>query len=185
MRWDRLFEDLELQLRAAVDDQLDAEIAARTRSEVAGTSMEGRLRASEGRHIELVVAGAGTLGGRVRRVGAGWVLLDVAGGPAAVVAAHHVVGARNLPVAAREAAGGSADIERGLAPVLRVLCRDRSATGLVLAAGTAFSGTIDRVGSDYLDLAEHPLDEPRRWSAVSAVRTVPLAAVAVLRPRLE
>jgi hypothetical protein len=88
-------------------------------------------------------------------------------------------------MAAREAADGLDELERGLAPVLRVLCRDRTVTGVALAAATALTGTIDRVGSDYLDLAEHPLDVPRRRSAVIGVRTIPLAAVAALRPRLE
>jgi hypothetical protein len=69
--------------------------------------------------------------------------------------------------------------------VVRVLCRDRTATGVVLAVGASLSGTIDRVGIDYLDLAEHPLDEPRRSSAVTGIRTIPLSAVAVLRPRLD
>lgn len=185
MRWERLFEDLELQLQAAADDQLDAEVAARTRRELATTSVEGRLRASEGHDVELLVTGAGTILGRVRRVGTGWLLVDVAGGPPAVVSVRHLVGARNLPPASRSLTPAVADPERGLGPVVRVLCRDRTATGVVLAVGASLSGTIDRVGIDYLDLAEHPLDEPRRSSAVTGIRTIPLSAVAVLRPRLD
>jgi hypothetical protein len=39
------------------------------------------------------------------------------------------------------------------------------------------TGTIDRVGADYLDLAEHAPDEPRRAGSVRAKRTVPFAAI--------
>jgi hypothetical protein len=72
-----------------------------------------------------------------------------------------------------------------LTPVLRVLARDRTVTTIVLADGVVLTGTIDRVGTDYLDLAEHPLDEPRRASAIRGIRTLALSRVAVLRPRLE
>jgi hypothetical protein len=69
--------------------------------------------------------------------------------------------------------------------VLRVLTRDRTPTSLVLVDGATFTGTIDRVGIDYLDLAEHPLDEPRRSSSLRGVRTLSLRGIAVVRPRLE
>ncbi|HWC34923.1 MAG TPA: hypothetical protein VG650_08850 [Mycobacteriales bacterium] len=191
MRWNRLFADLEAQLEAAADDELDAEVADRTRRELAATTFEGRLRAAAGRVVELSVIGAGRLVGQPRRVGRGWLLLQVDGGPPAVVATGFVAGARDLPVAAREydgerlATGRPGEQPAGLAHVLRVLARDRTATAVVLVDGTTLTGTIDRVGTDYLDLAEHSLDEPRRSSAVRAVRTVAFSTVAVLRPRLE
>jgi hypothetical protein len=47
--------------------------------------------------------------------------------------------------------------------------------------GTTVDGTFDRVGADFVELAEHARGEPRRAAAVSRVRTVPLAAVAVVR----
>jgi hypothetical protein len=44
------------------------------------------------------------------------------------------------------------------------------------------TGTIDAVGQDALDLAEHPLDLPRRAEHVTDVRVVPFPAIgAVLR----
>lgn len=186
MRWDQLFADLELQLDAAAEGELDAEVAERTRRAVASTSLDGRLRAATGRAIELSVAGAGAIAGVVRRVGSGWLLLDVRGALPAVVATRLVVSVRDLPVAARELPNGDdAGPETGLVPVLRVLTRDRTPTSLVLVDGATFTGTIDRVGIDYLDLAEHPLDEPRRSSSLRGVRTLSLRGIAVVRPRLE
>lgn len=186
MRWERLFADLELQLEAAADDELDAQVADRTRRELAATSFEGRLRGAAGQVIELQVTGVGALAGEVRRVGPGWLLLDVARGAPAVVVTGFVVGVRDLPVAAREVQrDGVVAADAGLPQILRVLSRDRTATSIVLADGTALTGTIDRVGTDYLDLAEHPLDEARRAATIRGVRTLPLAVVAVFRPRLD
>ncbi|MDX6256161.1 MAG: hypothetical protein QOJ11_2495, partial [Frankiales bacterium] len=40
---------------------------------------------------------------------------------------------------------------------------------------------IDRVGLDFLEMAEHPMGEPRRTRAVQESRAVRLGAVALLR----
>lgn len=186
MRWERLFTDLEGQLEAVATDQLDADVADRTRRELAATTFEGRLRGAVGRVLELSVAGLGPLAGEVRRVGPGWLMVDVVGGSPAVVSARFVTGARDLPMATREELGAAtANAAPGLVPVLRVLSRDRTVTAVVLATGATYTGTVDRVGTDYFDLAEHSLDEPRRASVIRGVRTIPTSAVAALRPRLE
>jgi hypothetical protein len=186
VRWDRLFADLETQLEAAGYGELDAQVAEQTRRELAATSLEGRLRAAGGRVIELFVVGIGTITGEARRVGCGWLLLEVPGSAPALIATRFVSGVRDLPVAAREVprAGASGE-EAELTHVLRVLTRDRTATAVVLADGTVLTGTIDRVGTDYVDLAEHALDEPRRATAIRGTRTLPLSVVAGFRPRLE
>jgi hypothetical protein len=43
------------------------------------------------------------------------------------------------------------------------------------------AGTLDRVGADYVELAEHPADLPRRAEAVQGVRAVVISGIAVVR----
>ncbi len=64
---------------------------------------------------------------------------------------------------------------------LRGLARSRAPLRLVLRDGTALTGTLDRVGADHVDLAEHPLDEARRSADVTAVRLVPLPPLALVQ----
>lgn len=58
--------------------------------------------------------------------------------------------------------------------------RRREPVRVVLAGGTPATGTIDQVGRDYLQLAQHALGEPRRAHAITARRYLPLAAVTLI-----
>lgn len=68
----------------------------------------------------------------------------------------------------------------GLAFVLRDLSRRRCELDLVLSSGTVH-GTIDRVGRDHCDLAEHEAGTPRRESSVAQYRIVPLDQLLMIR----
>jgi hypothetical protein len=65
---------------------------------------------------------------------------------------------------------------------LRRLTQGREPVTVMLAGGTCLPGTFDRVGSDYVEIAEHEIGEFRRRTAVRAVHTVPLRAVVCVRP---
>jgi hypothetical protein len=65
----------------------------------------------------------------------------------------------------------------GLSAVLRGLSVRRVPVHLALRGSRVLAGTIDRVGADHLELAVHDSQDPRRDSAVSGMRLVPLVAV--------
>jgi len=68
----------------------------------------------------------------------------------------------------------------GLPFVLRDLSRRRKPVELHTSQGIC-AGTIDRVGSDHLDLAVHAPDQMRRASGVSEVRIVAISDIALVR----
>jgi hypothetical protein len=67
---------------------------------------------------------------------------------------------------------------------LRELARRREPVRVRLADGNLATGTIEAVGRDYLELAEHDPGEARRTTAVRARRFVGLAAVVLVSPLL-
>ncbi|KQX69867.1 hypothetical protein [Angustibacter sp. Root456] len=182
MRWENLFADLEGELEAAEAAERQGEIAERTRAELSQVPWIDRLAAA--REVSLDLLGGATVHGAVVTVGDGWAVLATSGHRPApvVVRLAAVVGAHGLERGVR--AAGRAQVERrlGLAAALRRITRDRSPVTLALVDGRRRVGTLDAVGADHLDLAEHPADEPRRTHRVSGVLTVPLLALASVAP---
>jgi hypothetical protein len=176
MRWDELFDDLEAQLGAAEAAELASEVADRTRRLAAEVSLADRLRAARGRPVRLDVPGGPAVSGVLREVGADWLLVDDEAGREVLVVSSAVLAATGLP---REHAPEVSVVRRrlGLGSALRGVARDRSAVTLRLPDGTVLTGTIDRVGRDFLELAEHPVGEARRAGQVSGVRAVAFGAV--------
>jgi hypothetical protein len=179
VRWEQLFADLDAQFEAAQQQDLEGEIADRTRRELARTSLLDRLRAATGDRLPVSVVGVGALTLVVRRVGFDWVLFERPGGAATVVPAAGLASVGGLGRATEPLPD---EVGRGLDLrfLLRGLARDRAPVRLALRDGGSLAGTIDRVGADYLDLAEHPAEEPRRPAAVVGVRTVAISALAAV-----
>jgi len=184
VRWDELFADLEGQAAADEAAGLAAEVADRTRREVARLRLVDRLRAAADDGAPVVVAVAGLtepVHGRVGGVGPDWVLLDTRHGEA-LVALASVRWVEGLTGRARDPGSeGVVAARLGLTAALRVLARDRAHVRIVLVDGSVLGGTVDRVGHDAVDVAVHPDDVPRRSAAVRVTRVVPVAAVAVVR----
>lgn len=185
VRWDDLFADLEGQLAAERARDLDAEVADRTRRETARLRLVDRLRAAaaEQRPITVSVAGlADPVDGLVTGVGPDWLLLATASGETLVVLAAVRWLTRLGARATEPGSEGPVEARFTLAFALRALARDRAHLRLVLRDGATVGGTLDRVGADHVELAEHADDEPRRAGAVRGLRVVPFTALAALRP---
>src|SRR4051794_16968247 len=182
MRWQQLFADLGAQFAEAEAAADRAESASRTRAEVGTVRLAERLGGAVGHPVALRCRGAGPVAGTLTEVGVDWLLVDEEAGREALVATAAVLSVAGLgrQTAVAEAPGmvrGRFDLRRAA----RALARDRSTVHVVLDDGSALSGTIDRVGADFLELAAHAPDEPRRPGAVRGVYAAALDAVAVIR----
>lgn len=182
VRWQLLFDDLEAQLDAAVAAELAGEVAERSRLEAGRIRLSDRLAEAAGAAVAVSLPGSGVVRGRVLDAGIDWLLLDEGAGREALVPLEAVLGISGI--GARTAAPG-AEGEVGkrldLRWALRGLARGRVGVAVTLRDGSAVTGTLDRVGADHVDLAEHAPGEARRAGAVRAVRLVPLSAVVLVR----
>jgi hypothetical protein len=174
MRWEQLFEDLESRLEQLSQAERDAEIADRTRAELARISLLDRLRASMGQAIRCELSEGVIARGRLDRVGSDFVLLSQPHGETVVPLSAMVLldgvdeGAVSAEVAGRVVS------RLGLAAILRSLARDRSTVRLRLGQGRVLVGTVQRVGSDFLQLATHEAEESPRRGTVRATPLIPL-----------
>lgn len=181
MRWRQLFEDLEAQLEAAEAAEMAGEVAERTRRETALLRLVDRLRPAEGVGVTVAVPGAGVVRGRVLDAGCDWLLLDEGAGRELLVPLAAVLGVSGLGSASAAPDDGPVAKRLDLRWALRGLARSRTGLALGLVDGSLVTGTLDRVGADHVDLAEHAPGEARRAPAVRQVRLVPLAAIALVR----
>lgn len=181
MRWQQLFADLEARFEAEQEAAERAETSSRTRHEWGSLRFVGRLGGAVGSPVVLLCRGAGQVPGTLTEVGSDWLLLDDAGREClvATAAVRAVTGLGRRTAAAENPGPVAARLD--LRRALRGLARDRAPVHVVLDEGTSLHGTIDRVGADYVELAEHPVGSHRRAGAVQGVRTVLIDAVVVVR----
>jgi hypothetical protein len=182
VRWQRLFDDLEAQAAAYAAAEFEAEVSERGRHEVGQLRLVDRLRAAVGHPLDVCCRGVGSVSGLLQRVGADWLLLQEQPDQHVAVACAAVTSIGGLgALSAVPGSEGKVAARLDLRRALRGVARDRSAVQVVVVDGSVLSGTFDRVGADFVELAEHPQREPRRAGTVRGVRTVPLAAVAFVR----
>jgi hypothetical protein len=175
VRWDRLFDDLEAQLASEAAADLRSEVAERSRAEVGSLHLADRLRAHVGHAVDLRLRDGSPLRGTCRDVAVEWLVLTDGPAMQALVPLSAVVWVSGLTRAV-DAVPGVVLRRLGLPHALRALARDRATVRLRLDGGEV-TGTIDRVGADHVDLAEHPVGEARRPAAVRRVLSVRTGAL--------
>lgn len=181
MRWQQLFADLSAQFDAAEAATDDAELASRTRAEVGAIGLQDRLRGVLGSAVVLRCRDVGVVEGVLTDVGVDWLLLVQRGQDVLVawraVQAVADIGRESAPPSDAGPVRGRLDLRWAL----RAVARDRGSVRIVLDGGQEFVGTIDRVGADFVDLAEHAPGEYRRSAAVRRVQAVLIGAVVLVR----
>lgn len=199
MRWDRLFADLEGRFDELADAEAAAELADRERVAIGAIRATQRLAGSLERPIRLRLAGGASIGGVLRSVGPDWLLLTEGQGRDCLVALNAVTAVEGLTAATGPETSAFA-VRLDLRRALRGLARDRSPVAVALTGWTGGSagsgvgagaagpigsaeltGTIDRVGADFIEVAVHAAWEPRRAGSVRSVALVPLAGVLLVR----
>jgi hypothetical protein len=184
MRWDALFADLEAQADALAAAERAAEADERARIELGSVHWRRRLEAAAGAVVQVRLAGAGALRGRIDRVGSDWLLLQQEGASEALVSLAAVQVVAGLSRYAAPEQDGRVSSRITLRMALRAVARDRSVVRIHLTGADAVvDGTIDRVGADFVDVAEHPAGEPRRRGEVRSTVLIPVAGIAAVRRR--
>ena len=177
-RFDDLLVGILAEAEAADAASMDADIAEVERATRAELRLLDRLRGQRQASIEIV--GGGQVTGLIAAVGRDVVVMAANDGDW-VIPAWGVAAVIELGFGAREAASPSERL--GFASVARAWARQRSVVRVLRTGAGPLDGTIDAVGADHLDLAEHDPGEPRRPEAVRRRLTVPLGAIAALRRR--
>ncbi len=188
MRWEQLFRDLDARFEELADAEMWAELADRQRLAAGALQLSARLGGAVGRHLRIRTSAGPGLSGTLRSVGPDWLLVDEAPGRETVVARAAVTIVEGLTWSTAPELSGVA-LRLDLRYMLRGIARDRSPVAVVVSgssgdgagAGAEITGTLDRVGADFVELAVHAPWEPRRASDVRGVVAIPLSAVVLVR----
>lgn len=192
MRWDHLFDDLAGQLEHELaSEQADLQqeeerlrlgrlpmrerlVALRGSSAADASRIRCRLRSGETLRLRLVTVGRDWMAGDLDDAGGRQSIIPFSAVDALLLTAQQAMLSLE-PVAERSELAA----RLGVTFLLRDLCRRRATVTVRTSTGDA-TGTIDRVGRDHLDLAEHDRDEPRRASSVHQIRVVPTDQVLLI-----
>lgn len=191
VHWDRVFEDLESQLAAEWEAERAVLDAESERLRIAKLDLRTRLRVLEAHNCPLslrLLSDSTRRTVTLRAVGADWIVTEGTGTPALIVPLHAITSVETdhgSLLATLEETPPPPDTLRErmtLGFLLRDLARRRVPLHLALHDGEALHGTVDRAGSDHLDLAIHDSGESRRAASVRAFRIVPFESLVWLQP---
>ena len=197
MRWDDLFDDLEGQLEHELGVEDVDMLVEEERLRLGRLALRDRLvamtRPGDGatEHLRVGLIDGQLISVAVGSLGRDWLLGELVGarrgscllplGAIAEVVPSPEQLARSVEAEVAPAAPLAISARIGLSVVLRDLCRRRAALEVATASGDSLHGTIDRVGRDHLDVAEHEAGVPRRASAVSRIRVLPFGQLVLVR----
>lgn len=177
MTWERrlldLFDDLEQRAEGLALEARDGEVAELGRAEYSLVDLAARLHASVGAVVRVQVLGAGSVAGRLARVGDGWCLVaDEDSRPVRewVVLLDAVVALRGLASGAVDESAQPLSGRLRPGSVLRALAEQQAPVLLLTRDGGQYRGMLGRVGADFLELVTED-----RWSV--QVRLDALAAL--------
>ena len=182
VRWESLFADLDAQMEELEASELASEVADRTRREIARFRLVDRLRPTFGHPVTVFTLGGGKVAGRVAGVGSDWLLVAEDFRYEVLVPLDAITGITGLGgLTASPGSEGKVAAKLTLGYALRGIARDRAPVVVALRDAMVVTGTINRVGADFLEMAEHGAAEVRRTRDIKGVRTVPFAGVAFVR----
>lgn len=182
VRWESLFADLEAQMEHMEASELTSEVADRTRREVARFRLIDRIRPAFGHPLTVTTLGGGQIAGRVAGIGADWVLLAEDRLHECLVPLDAVTGIVGLGgLSAVPGSEGRVAAKLTLAYALRGVARDRAYVVITMRDASIVTGTIDRVGTDFFEMAEHGPYDMRRNREIWGIRTVPFTGISFIR----
>jgi hypothetical protein len=173
----RVFDELEAEFDAGLRREAEQEAVAAVRAELGSTVLWEQLARRVGSDA-VVLAGARTFRGATVASYPEFLVVRADDGAEHLIR-HGAAVSVALPAEppTLRPTPNPATRRYQFALALRELARRREPVRVELADGTSCDGTIEAVGSDYLEIAEHDLGEARRRGAVRARRFVGFEAV--------
>lgn len=172
MRWNTLFQDLELELQGLHRQQEAQEVREQIRTQASEITFVDRLRGNVGRELEITTRGSHEIQGVLTQCYPQWLLMRTVGGEA-LVPVHSVVAVSGLDPHIATPAGPTAS-RLTLAHALRGLARDRSGVQIETVGGQ-FWGIFGQIGRDWAQLRIIRQGELRPVSAAGHYGEVTLA----------
>ena len=173
----RVFDELEAEFEAGLRREAEQESMAAVRAELGATVLWEQLARRVGSET-VVLAGPRAFRGTVVASYPEFLVLRATDGAEHLIRHGSAVSVALAPEPPSLRPTPAATTRRyQFALALRELARRREPIRALLADGTSCDGTIEAVGSDYLEIAEHDLGEARRRGAVRARRFIGFAAV--------
>ena len=181
-RFGRLFEELEGEFAAELRLEDEQGATQALRAQLGATVLWEHLARRVGWQVVIRVPGR-VLHGTLVASYVDFCAVQAEGAPPIWSASARVCPSACRPARTGAAAGPSPSrtaVPMGLA--LRELARRREPVMAVLVDGSEVGGTIEVVGQDYVEVAEHDPGEARRETAVRARRVLPMETLTLVSP---